>query len=528
MAAFQTNVAVGRLVGPGRSANVITRTSDGTLYTATNNPVAVYKSIDYGHNWIVDETFTQDRSIGNSQWRMAIAVDGNNKLHLAWGCWDRPVTYDVGYLCYATKASGGTWSGVTDIATYSPSNTVSGENAVYGMVIDSLNQPHILYLVRQSPDIPEYYLTHYWKDSSWNSEAIYGGGWQDAASLVIDPSNTLYELYEPGDYYAKKPFGGSWSTHAVSGFTPNQFCADEDGNLHFCSLTQYKKLSSAGTWGTLETFASVDIIHSSISVTRDGIVHIVGFYASTYKLYHYERSTDGTWSYTDLATYSSVVPTAGLLHAIFPSNPYCCLLRSGYAFMSKLGDYSISYLAYGEIPATAIIYPSDAITRVTGLHHIYNPGMYRLGIQLGDVSNTIEIVERAARKKIEEIPKPAIPEPPRPPTPSVWPGGRERFEEPPTPGVWPGGRERFMEEEPKPPTPLHRGGLVGGLESLGAGFVGMGGGLEAYRQKKLAEEQAAKAAKAAQPPASLWSKMTPWKEEKGETFISSLKGLFGR
>ena len=525
MAAFQTGITVGQYAGPGAGSNVITRTANGTLYTAvgptgngslTDNPVTVYKSIDYGHNWTVDKVFTQDRSMGNSHWRIAIVVDGNNKLHLAWGSWIGTAPSRHGYLSYATKPSGSSWSGITDIADYVG---YTDPNAVYGMVFDSSNQPHILYFVDQYPDTPNFCLRHHWKDDSWHSETVYGGAnWQDSATLIVDPSDTLYELYEPGDHYAKKPSGGSWSTAAISDFTPSQFCSDKDGNLHFCSITQYRKLSNVGTWGTLETFASVNIAKINISVTSDGIVHIVGFYGTNHQLRYYERSTGGTWSYTNLSEYATSVPTAGLLHAIFPSNPYYCLLQSGYALISKLSDYTISYLASGEIPGTVIVYPSDAITRVTGLHHIYNPGMYRLGIQLGDVSNTIEIVERAARKKIEEIPEPypdvvpwPKPVPPRipEPFPDVVPWPEET--KPPTIEEIRAGREAG-----KKWTPIYGGGLVGGLGTLP--------GLADYRKKKLAEEQAAKAAKAAQP--SLWSKMTPWKEEKGETFVSAIKKIF--
>ena len=127
MATIHTTIVVNRYMGAGSGANVIARTSNGTLYMAaapvgnsviSDNPITVYKSVDYGHNWTVDKIFSQARTMGNSWWRVAIAVDGNDKLHLAWGSWARPVTYDVGYLSYASKPSGGTWSGITDIASY--------------------------------------------------------------------------------------------------------------------------------------------------------------------------------------------------------------------------------------------------------------------------------------------------------------------------------------------------------------------------------------------------------------------------
>lgn len=48
------------------------------------------------------------------------------------------------------------------------------------------------------------------------------------------------------------------------------------------------------------------------------------------------------------------------------------------------------------LTVVAAEYPSDALTRVTGIRHVYRPGFYRLEANLGETSNTIEV----ARSKV--------------------------------------------------------------------------------------------------------------------------------
>lgn len=194
--------------GVGPSPNFITRTSDGILYavngaygnaTLDDHPIQVYKSTDNGWNWELDVEYSPYRAAQNSGYRAAIAVDGNDKVHLAFGYHKRN-TWDIGFLGYATKPKGGSWSGLTNIATYTPPTYASSANAVYSMVVDGLNQVHILYLVYQPP----WYFEHHWYDGSWHKERVFGGGFNDDAMLAVDPDNTIYQVYDPGDHYAKK------------------------------------------------------------------------------------------------------------------------------------------------------------------------------------------------------------------------------------------------------------------------------------------------------------------------------------
>ena len=66
-------------------------------------------------------------------------------------------------------------------------------------------------------------------------------------------------------------------------------------------------------------------------------------------------------------------------------------------------------------------YPSDSLTRVTGIRHIYRPGSYRLEANLGEVSTTVEVVRYTFAREAEfrayaeaartiEVPAKTVPE----------------------------------------------------------------------------------------------------------------------
>lgn len=75
-------------------------------------------------------------------------------------------------------------------------------------------------------------------------------------------------------------------------------------------------------------------------------------------------------------------------------------------------------LSFEDWGTPYVLYPSEAITRVTGIRHIYRPGFFRMILSLGDVSNTVEIAEARVRRELE-IPEQQTPElePPTVPTP---------------------------------------------------------------------------------------------------------------
>ena len=69
--------------------------------------------------------------------------------------------------------------------------------------------------------------------------------------------------------------------------------------------------------------------------------------------------------------------------------------------------------AVDNFPASPVTYPSNSLTRVGGLHHIYQPGKYDLEIYLGGVSNTAPAAEYEItgrfRGTVNEPAKPTIP-----------------------------------------------------------------------------------------------------------------------
>jgi len=144
-------------------------------------------------------------------------------------------------------------------------------------------------------------------------------------------------------------------------------------------------------------------------------------------------------------------------------------------------------------------YPSDTLARVSSIRHICRPGFYRMQVGLGDIGFDIDVAEATVRKALDTAKEteeaPPEPSPAKPP------------EAAPTPPA------------PEPPTPP---------SYWGAGPVSEIPGIEEYRERKRREEAAAPE----QP--SLWSRITPWREEAGETFggevmerFESMKKWFG-
>jgi len=156
-----------------------------------------------------------------------------------------------------------------------------------------------------------------------------------------------------------------------------------------------------------------------------------------------------------------------------------------------------------------VMSPSDESIRVTNLIHRYNRalGIYTLEMNLGEVTSDFGLPQWLT------VPISAIPEKPPPP----------EYVEPTGPSIripetvpWP---EEVEGDFPyTPPTPQPRPPEPTPPSYWGAGPVGDIPGITEYMRKKRLEEEAARVAGSP----SLWSKITPWKEEKGETFLSAL------
>ena len=255
---------------------------------------------------------------------------------------------------------------------------------------------------------------------------------------------------------------------------------DSAGEVHLDTVT----ITDAGVISSvLETQR---IAETGTTVYPD----IVALNASTV-LVAYMNSGDNT-----LVTYS--IDSAGLIG----DTPIDTLIYDGvgtanYPRLIRIEDTQIYMVVHVDTSSNGVArtfgialptsYPSDAITRVTGIRHIYRPGFFRIQLMLGDVSNTIEIAEARVRKELE-IPEDKTPEPPKVPIPPYEPGPYWAPKPPPIPPYEPGpGWERKEPEEELPPA-----GIAG---IAGRAIVG------AWRQRK-----------------PIWRTITPWEEEAGETF----------
>ena len=148
--------------------------------------------------------------------------------------------------------------------------------------------------------------------------------------------------------------------------------------------------------------------------------------------------------------------------------------------------------------AGVVIQPYEALTRVTGIRHIYRPGMLRMQVMMGDVSNTIEIAEAAVRA---ELVQPEQPVPPiRLPSEEVARQEERRLE-----GELSRLRQSLEEGVIEPPPIFTPGGArrteVGLLEQMSSEITPRAGRFE---------------------PKNLWQQLTPWREERGETFGSEV------
>lgn len=142
--------------------------------------------------------------------------------------------------------------------------------------------------------------------------------------------------------------------------------------------------------------------------------------------------------------------------------------------------------------------------RVAGIRHVYRPGSYRLEATFGDVSTTVDVVkqkvilppppekEEAAEARTIEVPQKTAPEVVRAVEAEL--SRATVIAGPAIPGVIPGVTEdpmKLYEAELRKRSAAERAGL----------FYMQITGHPTY-------------------PQSLWQKLTPWKEEKGETFGS--------
>jgi len=266
-----------------------------------------------------------------------------------------------------------------------------------------------------------------------------------------------------------------------------------------------------------------DLVSASINLS-DGVM--AGGYV-TYPVYKHTislpLSIDKTTYYTIVALASSGTPNWWLTFrnlswdtGSYPkdegSDNYVVRYRrstdggaSWYLAGSPSGQWNFE--VYGIY---AIKYPSNDFTRVSGIRHIYRPGSYRLEATLGEVSTSIELPQRDVRIPSVTPTKEVKPEKAMP----------LRVPERTAPELIEALREEGL---------LPEAGASADITALQPLPI-QAGILEQF--KPISQEELEKLGtvigREAPPEPSLWQRLTPWKEEKGETFGTAFTSTFRR
>jgi len=187
-----------------------------------------------------------------------------------------------------------------------------------------------------------------------------------------------------------------------------------------------------------------------------------------------------------------------------------CLTAGGAFTDHELNHYIVLFSISAKTPVS---YPSWDLSRVTGIRHIYRPGSYRLEATLGEVSTSIELPQRDIQiptvvpAESTKIPKPPKTTPLRVPEKTALEMILALREE----GLLPeaGASADITALEPLP---------------IQAGI------LEQFKpiSREELEKLGTVIGQEAPPEPSLWQKLTPWKEEKGETFGTAFTSTFRR
>ncbi len=151
-------------------------------YYDAANQCLKYARFD-GASW---HTETADCGYGGVGWHISLALDGNNRPHIAYH------DYYVDSLRYA-HWEGADWLIEVVEASQNGYSTLVGNNN--SIVMDSANQPHILYSLSGWGEIP-YIFQHAWRDSQWHIEIIEKQECCFFNSTVIDDNDLLHVAYQ--------------------------------------------------------------------------------------------------------------------------------------------------------------------------------------------------------------------------------------------------------------------------------------------------------------------------------------------
>lgn len=191
---------------------------------------------------------------------------------------------------------------------------------------------------------------------------------------------------------------------------------------------------------------------------------------------------------------------------------YADVTVSGAIYYRAVIETACGETFYGETLRSAGGDASAAITRVTGIRHIYRPGSFRLEANLGGITNTGDVVKHAVIL------------PPAPSATKEEAAATEPARTVELPEKTAQELAKALEDEglsgPIITGPLMPGIVTGVTKDWFSEY------LDKLKARKQAEENARQYMQMAgiytPPKPSLWQRITPWKEEEGETFGSEL------
>jgi len=432
-----------------RSQHTIARTQSGVLWTcylSTDDDLIVAWSTT-GETWNTSLTRVTGSGVAD-YFAPCIAVDSAGRIYVAYQKIRSSYDTKNGDVCISRRNTVGSWT-EWDIEVEASMWTTGG----LSLAVDSDDNLHIVYCSEALDESagPTWirnirYAKSTNQGETWGSQAWLTDTYLEAydPEIAISPTNTLHVVWlsfidAPGHpeqvWYAE--YTTSWQSpvqlsddDTAKYETPN-ICIDDSSNIHAAwssygnsgapnDYVGYKKRTS-GTWGDIEYIQQDSEGYCFLTIDQAGIPYIVIEKYSNSDLY-YSARVAGTWQEPTLILAGTVRlhggmyahwPKSGSIHVSSPITGFVALyiISTDNLYMTSGGGSSF----------TQTLYPTDAITRLTGYKHSYRRGgQYRTQHFLGGLAtfeNMGDILgnERKTRPPGDYNGKPVYPYPEPPP-----------------------------------------------------------------------------------------------------------------
>ncbi|KKL54317.1 hypothetical protein LCGC14_2266630, partial [marine sediment metagenome] len=400
----------------GADDPVIAIDSSGNLhlvYTGelTGNNRIVYRKRDSDGTWN-DEELVDDGGV--SQVNPALCLDGSDNVHVVWQVFSAPGSVAIRYR----KKTGASWGTFMTIITrddqYEPE-----------IAIDLLGN---LWAVWSGKG----FGTNSTKQQIIYNSMVNGGtSWgtsfaltdksddQEAPSLCIDSEDNAYIVWYGGGYTGSgatanrnqilvskyNAIAGSWQS------SPDQLTSYNDGASNYFAFDPSIGLDQGDN-------LYVAWYRSVIGTVNDTDVH-------------YRKSTDNAATWGSTFVIATGAENDKHIEPTNMSSLYPRIAQVSYG-LPITGMYTVWYRDTGtdefKIHLTSDaalanmdenLFPADSVVRVTGIRRIYRPGVYRMLLSLGEISDMDDI---AGRRDYENYRhwwsfEPTMPPPSEPPPP---------------------------------------------------------------------------------------------------------------